>query len=348
MSDAPIPDGRQGRENPVTQPRGKLAFVLRWAFSLALIVLALAFIDIPRAASAIASAKPQWLLAGLAVNFLGTIYLPSIITQLAMQVQERRMSLARLVEINLSNRFYILVLPRAAAVAIRWYRYGEGKLTAPSLALMLFERGIQLAALMFLSLLAIFADHDALGAYAAPITLALAGGTALALALLLPFASAGAERLAQRVLAAMSRILPPAIVAKFERLVSAAAVFRSLPSGPALAMMAWSIVATLLFYASAWFAARSIGLEISLLSLVWIRSLVFLMTLIPVTVGGIGVRELGFVGLLGLIGVGSADALAFSAVNFAFQVMIAVGGGFLEGWRVLVKPGAGEKGIEAC
>lgn len=338
---------------PPSQPlqastRGWMAFAARWAVSLTLVVLALAFIDVGESLRAIAGAAPLLLLAGLALSFSGTVWLPAVITRLASQVQDRPLSLGRLFEINLTNRFYILVLPRAAAVAIRWYRYGEGRLGAPALALMLFERGIQLAALMLLSLVAIVLDSAALGSLYLPFTLASAAGTALALLLLLPFASAAAERWANSLLRLAGRVFPAGLVPQLSRLVSAAAVFRTLPRGPALAMMGWSLVATLLFYGSAWFAARAIGLEISLLSLVWIRSLVFLMTLVPITVGGIGVRELGFVGLLGLIGFSEEPALAFSAVNFAFQVAIALAGAAWEGWRVLRRSRAKDNRVLPC
>lgn len=323
--------------------------LLRVGLTVALLALVLAFIDVPASIAAVAGADPWWLLAGLITNFLGTILIPGRITQLALAVQGRHLSMARLTEINLTNRFYILVLPRAAAVAIRWYRYGDGKLSAPALALMLFERGIQLATLMVLSLLAIWADRAALGTMATPLTLALAGGTALSLLVLLPFASAWAEATSLRVLALFARLLPQAIVTRFERLISAAALFRQLDHGPAMAMMGWSVVATMLFYASAWFAAGAMGLEISLLSLVWIRSLVFLLTLIPLTIGGLGVRELGFVGLLGLIGINSHEALAFSAVNFAFQIAVALLGAAIEGWRIYVtrSPSTGKE-TPAC
>jgi uncharacterized membrane protein YbhN (UPF0104 family) len=312
--------------------------LLRWALTLGLLALLFAFVDFRSAVDAVSHANPALLAAGLVLNFVGTIFLPGMITQLALSAQDRRMSIWRLTEINLTNRFYVLVLPRAASLAIRWYRYGEGTMSTEALALMMFERGVQLAALMVLSLGALWIDQDVLGRGVIPLALVASAGTAGVLVLLLPFASASTERLLRAMLARLDPILPAGIHSRLERLVGAAAVFRGLPQGPALAIVGWSLIATLCFFGSAWFAARAIGLEISLVSLVWIRSLVFLMTLVPITIGGIGVRELGFVGLLGFIGVSAHAALAFSAVNFSFQVAQAIAGAAIECWRLVIAP----------
>jgi uncharacterized membrane protein YbhN (UPF0104 family) len=315
---------------------------LRWALTAGLLALLFAFVDVGRAFQAVAGADPAMLAGGLTLNFFGTILLPALITRLALSAQKRKMGIWRLTEINLANRFYVLVLPRAASVAIRWRRYGEGTFSAEALALMMFERGVQLAALLVLSLGALWFDQGALGEWAAPLTLTVAAGAVATLALLLPFVSKSTERQLRKLLARTGRWTPAFIHRRLERLVGAAAVFRGLPYGSALAIVGWSLIAMFCFFASAWFAAHAIGLEISLVSLVWIRSLVFLMTLVPVTIGGIGVRELGFVGLLGLIGIPGPAALAFSAVNFSFQVVQAVGGAGIECWRLVVSPRMGK------
>ena len=46
-------------------------------------------------------------------------------------------------------------------------------------------------------------------------------------------------------------------------------------------------------------------------------------TLVPITIAGVGVREAGFIGFLGIYGISAADALAFSLTNFGLQLAIA-------------------------
>ena len=67
------------------------------------------------------------------------------------------LSFRALVMINLAMRFYVLVLPRAIALAIRWQRYRAHGGGHHATALMVFERIVQLlvyglAALVMLSL----------------------------------------------------------------------------------------------------------------------------------------------------------------------------------------------------
>lgn len=329
------PSGAPAQE---ARERSGWRIFLRWALTAGLLALLVAFIDLDRTLQAIAGADPAMLASGLTLNVIGTILLPAVITSLALSAQNRRMGLWRLTEINLTNRFYVLVLPRAASVAIRWRRYGEGAFSAQALALMMFERGVQFAMLMVLSLAALWFDRGALGDWTAPLILTAGAGTVATLALLLPFVSGTTERLLRKLLTWAKPVTPGVIHRGLERLVGAAAVFRGLSRRPALAIVGWSLIATLCFFASAWFAARAIGLELSLISLVWIRSLVFLMTLVPITIGGMGVRELGFVGLLGLVGVPAPAALAFSAVNFAFQVVQGIVGAAIECWRLVISP----------
>ena len=313
---------------------GRGGWLLRWALAIAILVAVAYFVDLRAAINAVAGADPYWLVLGLLANFVGTIFLPALITREAQHVQNARMSVARLVEINISNRFYILVLPRIAAVAIRLVRYGDGKPTAAAFALLLFERCVQLSTLMVLATVTLWLDRGNLGAMGQFLFWLVAAGSGVSLAALAAFFIGAVHRLTYAVLEQMGGILPQAILRKLANMVETAAIFRQTEHRRAGVMVALSLLASVFFYTSAWFAAQSIGLEISLLSLVWIRSVVFLLTLIPLTVGGIGVREAGFVGFLALLGVPAPAALAFSAVNFSFQVAIALAGAFSELWRL--------------
>lgn len=323
-----------GAANVSLDKRGRWSLLLRWALAIGILCGLLWFIDVETALAAIAGANPFWLAVGLGANFIGTIFLPALITREAQHVQDARMSVARLVEINISNRFYILVLPRVAATAIRLVRYGDGRPTAAAFALLVFERGVQLATLMVLAAITLWLDRENLRDMRQALLWLVAAGSAVSLAALTPFFSSSIQSMALAVLDRMDGFLPTAVVQRLSNLVEAAALFRQTDHRSVGKMVALSLLASILFYLSAWFAAQSINLEISLLSLVWVRSVVFVATLIPLTIGGIGVREAGFVALLALLGVSAPAALAFSAVNFSFQVAIALAGAVSEAWRL--------------
>lgn len=75
--------------------------------------------------------------------------------------------------------------------------------------------------------------------------------------------------------------------------------------------------------------ARALGMNLSLASWFLVYAAVALVTLLPVSVAGLGVREGGYVGLLAIFGVAASQALALSFVFFGYIVV-----GALIGWIV--------------
>jgi hypothetical protein len=77
--------------------------------------------------------------------------------------------------------------------------------------------------------------------------------------------------------------------------------------------------------------ARALGLELGLLEIAWVRSAALVVGLLPVTVGGLGLREGTVVALLAVFGVSSADALSLSLLAFTVTVLgVGVVGGLSE------------------
>ena len=58
-------------------------------------------------------------------------------------------------------------------------------------------------------------------------------------------------------------------------------------------------------------------INISIASIGWIRSLVVLITMIPISISGMGLREGSFIFILGTYGVGEETAFAYSLLIFA-------------------------------
>lgn len=87
----------------------------------------------------------------------------------------------------------------------------------------------------------------------------------------------------------------------------------------------------------AWLAS-SLGIGVGVLTIAWVRSAGLIAGLLPITVGGLGLREGTVVYLLMTFGVGGADALSLSLVAFAVTVL-AIGaiGGLCEAVRLLLR-----------
>ena len=76
--------------------------------------------------------------------------------------------------------------------------------------------------------------------------------------------------------------------------------------------------------------ATSIGVQVALVDWCWIFTAVSLLLLLPVTVGGIGLREGGFVTLLAGLGVSNEKALACSLALFGLHLLLAAAGAVLD------------------
>jgi uncharacterized membrane protein YbhN (UPF0104 family) len=87
-----------------------------------------------------------------------------------------------------------------------------------------------------------------------------------------------------------------------------------------------SLVVQLANVVIAWLIARGLHLEIPISYCCIFMSVVAVLTLLPVSVNGMGLREWGTVLLLSPVGVGSAEAVTLSLLTFAVQALASLGG----------------------
>lgn len=145
-----------------------------------------------------------------------------------------------------------------------------------------------------------------------------------------------AERLPSRFRTILTRVSLPQI--KSEMLIRVALLSVLLQ----LAIVVWYIA-----------VSRSLGIDVPLWNLMLTVPLVELLVMLPISVGGIGVREVAFAALLGPFGVAAEDAISFSLLAFMLATMIRVLSGTPLLWRFVWKrdnlPGrpAGNEGSPA-
>ena len=103
-----------------------------------------------------------------------------------------------------------------------------------------------------------------------------------------------------------------------------------------LSSLVLSVVAHLVGIIAYWLIARSLDMTLSLLTIAWIRSGMMLATLLPITIAGLGVREVTVLILLQQYGIDTDIAIAFSMLVFATTVLgIGLLGGLTEAWRLV-------------
>jgi hypothetical protein len=143
-------------------------------------------------------------------------------------------------------------------------------------------------------------------------------------------AGAAAAGIAARpeALGAAADRLPGGLRRRARRLVAAFAVVAG-HRGPLFRALFWSGVMVALSAAYHWALARALGLSVPLSAWLVIVPAVMLLSTIPVTPNGMGIREAGFVGFLSAQGVGASPAALFAVMAFLVPLPLAVAGGLL-------------------
>ncbi|MCD6578882.1 flippase-like domain-containing protein [bacterium] len=88
-----------------------------------------------------------------------------------------------------------------------------------------------------------------------------------------------------------------------------------------------SIFAQILLVVAVYFVSISLGINIHLLDYFIIMPIIFIVSMIPISIGGFGVREGVFVYILGRYGVSSEKALSLSLLFIIIFIVISIIGG---------------------
>ena len=285
---------------------------LQGGFSAALIFAVLWKADLGHVADALAGISPRWFLLSLLATAFATLVMVERWRLLLVARGRREPGFGWLCETYLISLLLGQVLPTAiggdAARAIYLGRRTGDKTEAWSSVLV--DRLVGLAALGVLAVVGVVAGGGGIGrGVAALVLVGVLGGSALAAWLLL---SPTARPLVARLPLAS---LTEAIHAYRAHRAALAQVF-------ALGLVAQS--ARVLSIAA---LAHGMSLPLSVWSLFVLCPVLFLVTIIPVSLNGIGLREATFVVVLAGVGVTREDALALGLAFFAVGVLAASFGG---------------------
>lgn len=315
--------------HPALRVAGKL---LPLVFSTS--VLAYLFHKVPlfQVLDAMAVARPVPLTAALLIVLCSQLTVAVRLKCLA-DANGLGLSTFELLQINLATIFYSLFLPAGnfTGIAIRFYKMSKPqKGYSGTVVSLFFDR---MAATISLCVVGIVFWLMALptGAWAILVLMFTALFTLLAVQamlfmdLQLPIPADLRRRL--------SRWFP-----KARETIHQAMRQASVLSWQTLAhVFALSMLVQLLGIVAYSLLAQSLGLDISFVTIGWVRSAVRLVAMLPVSIAGLGVRDGTFLVLLALYGIAAADALAFSLLVFAATILaVAVLGGLLEAKRLLL------------
>ncbi|MFC5489719.1 lysylphosphatidylglycerol synthase transmembrane domain-containing protein [Dokdonella soli] len=298
--------------------------VLKLLFGLLLVGILFWRLDIHQILNTFRQFSWPYLLAAL-----GLFVLSWPIATARWQLFAPRFAFRHLFELTLIGQFYAVVLPgQIAGEAVKAYRLAKGSADAERLAASVaMDRMIGT-----ITLLLVAAGGMALTPHAIPgplrqiflwLIVLLIGGLFV---FNIPAIHAMAEKTIVRaaMLPRLQRLSPVLL-----RLIHAWRDFARAP---------WRLLASLLlglmlqFIALGMYSilAINLGLSVSLSDWAWIVGVTSLAMLLPVSIGGIGLREGSLVGCLGYLGVAGEPAIALSLAIFAITLAGALIGGVIE------------------
>lgn len=260
--------------------------------------------------------------------------------------QDIRLSLVRVFLIGLAAVFYSLVVPGGtlAAFAVRFFQLSREARVESVTAALIVDRVIATVFLIAVGTMAIAFDqpgpHLAIG---------IATGILLSVG-----AFVYGRRLIPRSIGlrdnTSSRESHSRLSGLADRFSRALLKYSTLESGQAWIVLAASLTAHLCGCLTYFTIAKSMDLNITFLTICWVRSGMILATMIPVSVAGVGLREVAAVGLLVPLGIGEAQAVGFSILIFLVTpVIVGIIGGLGEllfaGDPTVVKPNDPKAGV---
>jgi glycosyltransferase 2 family protein len=296
---------------------------LQIGLSVVLIAAVLWQADLHKIGSALRESSPGWFCAAIAINVVATFVMVVRWHLLLVARGRREPGIWWLFETYLIALLLGQVLPTAvggdAVRAVDLARRTGAR--AEAVSSVVVDRVVGLAALGALAAGGALAGGSGIGSGTAiALGLAVVGATALAAVALF----------AERLQPLLRRLAPLAarlrIEAPVRSLYRALHAYRGHP-----ATLAWvfvlGAVAQALRAVSIGFLATGMGLDLSYATLLVLCPVLFLVTVVPASLNGIGLREATFVVVLGGAGVSREHAFALGLAYFAVGVIVGGLGG---------------------
>jgi hypothetical protein len=302
---------------------------LRFVLSAMIIAFLFTKVDVSLFASIIAKANPVWLLVGLFLIFL---------EQIAVCVAWRAMLASKgykipfwtMLHIIIVSNFIGFVFPSTAgADVVRVFglsKYIDSASEAFSSMVIFRVSGYVLMFTIALISATLFADRLPDAPVIKAISIALAIGFLLGfLALIFSGKALGILEIA------LKKIGMDNLYSKIETLYKAFSFYLGHKGAMKVAFVgALFMQLERIFYV--YVISLALGLEIDMAAICLFVPMIMALTLIPVSISGIGVREGGYVFLFGYAGLSTAQAMSLSVLGFALAIFYVTLGGLVYWW----------------
>lgn len=277
----------------------------------------------------LAGQNPADLAAAAALAFLGLI-VGTFKWRLLLPAED----FGRLLRLNLAANFYALVVPGQVGVeVIKAYQLGRGRIDAETIAAsVVLDKITGLLSLLALGMLGtVLTSLPFAQALRLSVAALFFGVVAVLFGLRIPVLRALAVSGGARFQGCFQSLERP--VRRYILFIEAWCDYLSRP-GRLWASLASGLLQQAIYIALIILLSRQLGFELPAVEWCWIFALASTAAVLPISLGGLGVREGIFVALLTAFAVSAERALALSLTIFAIQAFFGLIGGALELFRV--------------
>lgn len=271
------------------------------------------------------------LLAAILTTFFSACRL-----KILTDIQGMSLSILQIAEINLITRFYGLLLPGyLAGGVIRWHKLSQvEKKKTEAFAAIAFSRLNFMIVLVILGIAFLTLDMSFAPRRVTSFSL-LALLISLCVVYLIGF-NPKVFPLLDWLNQGKFDFIPMPLHDKLSKLFVVTSQYHSLSQRSWCFITGLSFLENMLGVITVYLLAISLNIDITFINIGWIRSVINLVTTLPISFSGIGVREGGFVVLLKPYGVAGSEAVALSFLILASVVFVGGIGGVIEARKFLL------------
>lgn len=240
------------------------------------------------------------------------------------------LSVTQIVRINFITSFYGLLLPGyLASGVIRWHKLSlvDNKKTEAAAAI-IYSRINYTIIIIILGIIFLFLDMTNVPQNVTIFSL-LALLTSLLIIYFLAF-NPKAPLLFDRLYQSKPQFIPVSMYNMISNLMVSNAKYHNLSRKSFCFIIGITLMENMLVILSVYLLAIALNIDISIINIGWIRSVINIITTLPISFSGVGLREGGFIVLLKSYGVSGANAVTLSFLVFATTLFIAGIGGVIE------------------
>jgi len=301
----------------------QLFSILQVIVSVSLLVILFSRIDIESFLDLLARIRPAYFFLGVLCYFLSMVII-SFRWLFIVRTANEHGDIFQLVKINFVGSFFSMFLPTAAGgdVARMYESSRRGMVGTNAVSTVLLDRAIGLISLVLISIAALLAGYRYLGVLSL-VYLVLGLAVAFGVSWRLFFNLDLIHRL--KVVFQMPLLVrvEPTVKKLYLSLYEL-----QLQPGLLLSTLAVSIIAQVIEISSAVLLARSLGLDVPVFYFFTFVPLIWLITMVPVSLNGLGIREGAFAFFFSQIGVVSTAAVSLSLLVYACRLLAGISGGF--------------------